>query len=128
MQSQQSMLQPDDMYPKASGEPTTGHLLCLLRGQPSGDGGLLCLNAPLCVTSAATIYALRAMIDSDIPLNSGCLVPIELKIPTGSLLNPSPGAAVCGGNVLTSQRITDVIFRAFKACAASQGALGSEPS
>ena len=79
------------------------------------------LNAPLCVTSAATIYCLRSMIDSDIPLNAGCLVPIDIRVPHGSLLSPSQGAAVCGGNVLTSQRITDVVLKAFRACAASQG-------
>ncbi|KAG8894865.1 hypothetical protein FRB99_000945, partial [Tulasnella sp. 403] len=50
-----------------------------------------------------------------------CLVPIEIKIPEDSLLNPSHTAAVCGGNVLTSQRIVDVVLKAFNACAASQG-------
>ena len=57
----------------------------------------------------------------DIPLNQGCLTPIEVKIPKGSLLDPSDSAAVVGGNVLTSQRITDVVLKAFKAVAASQG-------
>lgn len=54
------------------------------------------------------------------PLSQGCLAPIKVIIPKGSLLDPSPGAAVVGGNVLTSQRVVDVIFRAFEACAASQ--------
>ena len=57
----------------------------------------------------------------DIPLNQGCLAPIDVHLPEGSLLNPSDTAAVVGGNVLTSQRITDVVFRAFEAVAASQG-------
>lgn len=55
------------------------------------------------------------------PLNQGALAPITIKIPGGSLLNPSETAAVVGGNVLTSQRLCDVILKAFKACAASQG-------
>ena len=50
----------------------------------------------------------------------GCLTPITITIPPNSLLSPSDEAAVVGGNVLTSQRVTDVIFKAFKAAAASQ--------
>ncbi|KAF7305109.1 Hydantoinase-B domain-containing protein [Mycena kentingensis (nom. inval.)] len=79
------------------------------------------LNAPISVVHSAVIYCMRAMIDSDIPLNAGCLVPLEIKIPDKSLLAPSRTAAVCGGNVLTSQRIVDVVLKAFNACAASQG-------
>lgn len=101
------------------------------------------LNAPICVVHAAVIYwyvkcgrpsphirpltesmnfhSLRSMIGEDIPLNAGCLVPIEIRIPEGSLLSPSTESAVCGGNVMTSQRITDVVLLAFSACAASQG-------
>ncbi len=60
------------------------------------------------------------MVTRDIPLNQGCLAPITVKIPPGSLLNPSPSAAVVGGNVLTSQRVTDVVLKAFQAAAASQ--------
>ncbi|KAK6376489.1 hypothetical protein LTS17_007084 [Exophiala oligosperma] len=78
-------------------------------------------NAPVAITHSAIIYCLRCMIDSDIPLNQGCLAPISIKIPPRSLLSPSRTAAVVGGNVLTSQRITDVVLRAFRACAASQG-------
>jgi len=79
------------------------------------------LNAPISVVHSGVIYCLRAMLDSDIPLNAGCLVPVEIKIPEESLLNPTATAAVCGGNVLTSQRIVDVVLKAFNACAASQG-------
>lgn len=57
----------------------------------------------------------------NIPLNQGCLAPINVVVPYGSLLRPSEEAAVVGGNVMTSQRLVDVILRAFKACAASQG-------
>ncbi|KAI0946549.1 hypothetical protein AcW1_009985 [Taiwanofungus camphoratus] len=79
------------------------------------------LNAPISVVHSAVIYCMRAMLDLDIPLNAGCLVPLVVKIPDGSLLSPSRTAAVCGGNVLTSQRIVDVVLKAFHACAASQG-------
>jgi len=63
--------------------------------------------------------------DMDIPLNQGCLVPIDIRIPKSCVLNPSPEAAVVGGNVLTSQRVTDVILRAFSASAASQGCMNN---
>ncbi|KAK4452425.1 5-oxoprolinase [Podospora aff. communis PSN243] len=79
------------------------------------------INAPEAISYSAIIYTLRCMISEDIPLNQGCLKPITVKIPPKSLLSPSDNAAVVGGNVLTSQRITDVIFKAFQACAASQG-------
>lgn len=79
------------------------------------------LNAPLAVCSSAVIYCLRILVDEEIPLNAGCLAPIELKVPKDSLLNPSDTAAVVGGNVCTSQRITDVVLRCFEAVAASQG-------
>ncbi|KAK1225980.1 hypothetical protein PQX77_000687 [Marasmius sp. AFHP31] len=79
------------------------------------------LNAPISVVHSAVIYCMRAMLDMDIPLNAGCLVPLNIKIPNQSLLSPSRRAAVCGGNVLTSQRIVDVVLKAFHACAASQG-------
>ncbi|PHH77896.1 hypothetical protein CDD82_3302 [Ophiocordyceps australis] len=79
------------------------------------------INAPQAITYSAIIYCIRCLVSDDIPLNQGCLKPIHVKIPPKSLLSPSPGAAVVGGNVLTSQRVTDVIFKAFQACAASQG-------
>ncbi|KAJ7088648.1 Hydantoinase B/oxoprolinase [Mycena epipterygia] len=79
------------------------------------------LNAPISVVHSAVIYCMRSMLDLDIPLNAGCLVPLEIKIPPKSLLSPSRTAAVCGGNVLTSQRIVDVVLKAFHAAAASQG-------
>lgn len=78
-------------------------------------------NCPRSVVYSAIIYALRCMVSDDIPLNQGCLAPIDVRIPEGSLLSPSDTAAVVGGNVLTSQRITDVVFKAFQAVAASQG-------
>ena len=82
-------------------------------------------NAPPAVTYSAVIYSLRCLVADSIPLNQGCLAPITFVIPTNSLLNPSPTAAVVGGNVLTSQRVVDVVLRAFKACAASQGCMNN---
>ncbi|EEP76047.1 5-oxoprolinase [Uncinocarpus reesii 1704] len=79
------------------------------------------INAPEAVTYSAIIYCLRCLISEDIPLNQGCLKPIEVNIPKNSFLSPSGKAAVVGGNVLTSQRVTDVILKCFQACAASQG-------
>ncbi|KAJ7267386.1 Hydantoinase B/oxoprolinase [Mycena rebaudengoi] len=79
------------------------------------------LNSPISVVHSAVIYCMRSMLDLEIPLNAGCLVPLEIKIPPKSLLSPSRTAAVCGGNVLTSQRIVDVVLKAFNAAAASQG-------
>ncbi|KAI4100102.1 MAG: hypothetical protein LQ339_005624 [Xanthoria mediterranea] len=79
------------------------------------------INAPEAVTYSAIIYCLRCLISEDIPLNQGCLKPVEVRIPKKSFLSPSDKAAVVGGNVLTSQRVTDVILRCFQACAASQG-------
>ncbi|KAJ5084303.1 hypothetical protein NUU61_008882 [Penicillium alfredii] len=79
------------------------------------------VNAPEAVTYSAIIYCLRCLISADIPLNQGCLKPIDVRIPSNCLLSPSETAAVVGGNVLTSQRVTDVILKCFQACAASQG-------
>lgn len=79
------------------------------------------INAPEAVTYSAIIYCLRCLISEDIPLNQGCLKPINVIIPKKSFLSPSATAAVVGGNVLTSQRVTDVVLKAFQACAASQG-------
>ncbi|KAF2721000.1 hypothetical protein K431DRAFT_225363 [Polychaeton citri CBS 116435] len=78
-------------------------------------------NAPEAVTYSAIIYCLRCLISEDIPLNQGCLKPVKVNIPKKSFLSPSGTAAVVGGNVLTSQRVTDVVLKAFQACAASQG-------
>lgn len=82
-------------------------------------------NAPRAVVQSAIIYSLRAMIEKDIPLNHGCMAPVQVIIPPNSLLDPSPEAAVVGGNVLTSQRITDVVLSAFNAAAPSQGCMNN---
>lgn len=83
------------------------------------------INAPEAITHSAIIYALRCMIQSDIPLNQGCLNPVDVRIPSPSILSPTRAAAVVGGNVTTSQRVTDVVLRALRACAASQGCLNN---
>lgn len=70
-------------------------------------------NAPRSITSSAIIYCLRCLVNTDIPLNQGCLNPIDIVIPENCFLNPSSTAAVVGGNVLTSQRLTDLILKAF---------------
>lgn len=89
--------------------------------QGTGPQVIANFNCPRSVVYSAIIYCLRAMVQVDIPLNQGCLVPVDVRIPSGSLLDPSDTAAVVGGNVMTSQRITDVVLHAFQAAAASQG-------
>jgi len=83
------------------------------------------LNAPRAVVQAAVIYVLRALVAERIPLNGGCLEPVEIRIPEGSLLDPPRGAAVVGGNVETSQRIVDVLLGALGLAAASQGTMNN---
>ncbi|RUM33442.1 MAG: 5-oxoprolinase, partial [Desulfobulbus sp.] len=83
------------------------------------------LNTPRAVCQSAILYSLRCLVEQDIPLNHGCLLPITLIIPKGSLLDPSPAAAVVGGNVLTSQRVVDVALKAFGVAAGSQGCMNN---
>ncbi|XP_005089828.1 5-oxoprolinase [Aplysia californica] len=82
-------------------------------------------NAPRAITLSAIIYCMRCMVGHDVPLNQGCLKPIRIVMSPGSIIDPSEEAAVVGGNVLTSQRIVDVILRAFGVCAASQGCMNN---
>lgn len=82
-------------------------------------------NAPIAICNSSIIFALRCMVDREIPLNQGAIRPIDVRIPKNSLLRPSAEAACCAGNVLTSQRIVDVIFLAFQASAASQGCMNN---
>ena len=83
------------------------------------------LNAPPAVTRAAVLYVFRTLFRKPIPLNDGCLVPIRIKIPEGSLLAPDANAAVAGGNVETSQRIVDILYGALDIAAASQGTMNN---
>lgn len=82
-------------------------------------------NAPRAITRAAALYVLRTLIDDTIPMNDGCLRPVTLIIPAGSMLNPHPGAAVVAGNVETSQVVTDALFAATGRLAPSQGTMNN---
>ncbi len=82
-------------------------------------------NAPAAICKAAVLYVFRTLVDDAIPLNAGCLKPLEIIIPTGCLLNPSPPAAVVAGNVETSQVITDALYGALGVMAAAQGTMNN---
>ena len=82
-------------------------------------------NAPSAICRAAVLYVFRSLIDADIPLNAGCLRPIELIIPEASMLQPEFPAAVVAGNVETSQCITDALYGALGCMAASQGTMNN---
>ncbi len=82
-------------------------------------------NAPLPVTRAAVLYVFRTLVDDEIPMNAGCMKPIELIVPEGSMLNPRYPAAVVAGNVETSQVVTDCLYGALGVLAASQGTMNN---
>ncbi|NEO03615.1 MAG: hydantoinase B/oxoprolinase family protein, partial [Moorea sp. SIO3I7] len=82
-------------------------------------------NAPSAVCKAAVLYVFRTLVDDDIPLNAGCLKPLEVIIPEGSMLNPRYPAAVVAGNVETSQAITDALYGALGVMAASQSTMNN---
>lgn len=82
-------------------------------------------NAPYSITRAASLYVLRTLIDDPIPMNDGCLRPVELIVPDGSMLSPRYPAAVVAGNVETSQVITDALFAATSKLAPSQGTMNN---
>jgi 5-oxoprolinase (ATP-hydrolysing) len=82
-------------------------------------------NAPSAVVQAAVLYVFRTLVNADIPLNAGCLKPITLVIPEGSMLAPRPPAATVAGNVETSQCITDAIYGALGNMAAAQGTMNN---
>ena len=82
-------------------------------------------NAPAPVTRAAVLYVFRVMVEDEIPMNAGCLRPIRIVVPEGSMLAPVYPAAVVAGNVETSQAVTNCLFGALKAMAASQGTMNN---
>lgn len=82
-------------------------------------------NAPEPVTRAAVLYVFRVMVDDDIPMNAGCLRPINIIIPKKSMLSPEYPAAVVAGNVETSQAVTNCLFGALGALAAAQGTMNN---
>jgi 5-oxoprolinase (ATP-hydrolysing) len=83
------------------------------------------LNAPRSVTKAAVLYVFRCLVKGDMPMNAGCLRPLEVVVPQNSLLNPAYPAAVAGGNVETSQAVVDALFGALGVMAASQGTMNN---
>jgi N-methylhydantoinase B len=89
------------------------------------------VNAVFAVTVSATYYAVRAVTDPDIPPNAGCYRPVEVDAPSGTIVNPRPPAAVVGGNLETSQRVTDAVLGALaeavpgRAAAAGQGTMNN---
>jgi len=82
-------------------------------------------NAPAAICRAAVLYVFRTLVREDIPLNDGCLEPIEIVVPRGSMLNPEPPAAVVAGNVETSQAIVDALYGALGVMAAAQGTMNN---
>ncbi len=82
-------------------------------------------NAPAAVSVAAVLYVVRTLVKDAIPLNAGCLRPLEIIIPDGSMLNPRYPAAVAAGNVETSQYIVDALFGALGVLAGSQGTMNN---
>ena len=83
------------------------------------------VNAPAPVARAAVLYVVRVLLDAPVPLNAGCLRPIEIVIPEGSLLNPRYPAAVVAGNVETSQVITNALFAALGVLGSAQGTMNN---
>lgn len=104
-------------------DPVQGSAICDFTGSGSEVWGNC--NAPRAITLSALIYCLRCMVGHDVPLNQGCLAPIKVIVPKNSILDPSEGAAVVGGNVLTSQRIVDTVLKTFNVCAASCGCMNN---
>ena len=82
-------------------------------------------NAPEPVTRAAVLYVFRVMVDDDIPMNAGCLRPIRVILPEGSMLSPRYPAAVVAGNVEVSQAVTDTLFAALGALGSAQGTMNN---
>ena len=82
-------------------------------------------NAGVPIVRAAVLYVVRTLLDGDVPMNEGCLRPLTIRVPAGSMLDPGPDAAVVAGNVETSQVITDALFGALGAMAAAQGTMNN---
>ena len=82
-------------------------------------------NAPSAVCFAAVLYVFRTLVDDDIPMNAGCMRPLEILIPAGSMLNPRYPAAVVAGNVETSQVVTDTLYGALGVMAGAQGTMNN---
>ena len=103
-------------------DPNTGSALYDFTGTGPQSWGNY--NCPISITHSAIIYTVRCLVNIDIPLNEGCLSPVEIHVPEGSALNPSPAVAICG-STLASQRVIDTILRAYGRYGASQGCASS---
>lgn len=110
------------LHVKISIDPETGSALYDFTGTGPQIWGNF--NCPISITHSATIYTIRCLMDAEVPLNEGCLAPISINVPEGTILRPTESVAVCG-STLASQRVIDVILRAFGRCAASQGCANS---
>jgi 5-oxoprolinase (ATP-hydrolysing) len=82
-------------------------------------------NAPSSIVDAAALYVFRTLVDDDIPLNAGCLKPLQIRVAPGSMLNPDAPAAVVAGNVETSQHLVDALYGALGVMAQSQGTMNN---
>jgi 5-oxoprolinase (ATP-hydrolysing) len=82
-------------------------------------------NAPSAIVDAAALYVFRCLVDDDIPLNAGCLKPLRIRLPEGSMLAPAYPAAVVAGNVETSQHVVDALFQALGVMAGAQGTMNN---
>ncbi len=93
----------------------------------TGTSGVLPsnFNAPSAIVDAAVLYVFRTLVDDDIPLNAGCLKPLKIVTPEGSMLAPLPPAAVVAGNVETSQHIVDALYAALGVMANAQGSMNN---
>jgi len=91
----------------------------------TGAGQKNNFNAPPAVTRAAVLYAFRCLVGADIPLNEGCLKPLNIIIPDGTFLSPAPGAAVVAGNTEVSQAVTAALLGALGACASAQATMNN---
>ncbi|MEO0648993.1 MAG: hydantoinase B/oxoprolinase family protein, partial [Cyanobacteria bacterium J06650_10] len=119
-------LKPNSLKPKVSLKPRTDDAkIATIDFTGTSDQQLNNFNAPLAVCKAAVLYVFRTLVDTPIPLNAGCLKPLEIVVPEGCLLNPRYPAAVVAGNVETSQAVTDALYGALGVLAASQGTMNN---
>ncbi|KAK2054486.1 hydantoinase B/oxoprolinase [Colletotrichum caudatum] len=110
------------MRVRVAADPATGSAVYDFSGSGPQTWGNY--NCPVAICHSAIIYTVRCLVGVDMPLNEGCLSPVEIVVPPGSVLNPGPRAAICG-STLASQRVIDVILRAFGRYGASQGCANS---
>ena len=108
---------------RVQNDASTGHAVVDFAGTSGPSPGNL--NAPRGVAHAAVLYTFRCLVTADIPLNEGCLRPLDIRIPSDSVLAPEYPAAVAAGNVETSQCIANALFQALGVMAAGQGTMNN---